>query len=98
MLYTKCLHDCTKSNINKNQNKNGLSNTTQNAAERFMGNCFSFHMPAHYESIFNYTIIYKTSASVAGALQHSKQQNPREGAHRAAVTSHCLLTTNTAPV
>lgn len=63
-----------------------------------MGNWFSLHMPAHYESIFNYVIIYKTSASVAGALQHYKQQKPREGARRAAVTSHCLLTINTAPV
>jgi len=35
---------------------------------------------------------------VAGSLQHYKKHNPREGARTAAVTSHCLLTTNTAPV
>lgn len=91
MLYAKCLHDCTKCHINKNQNKNGLSNTTRSAAECFTGNCFSLHMPAHYESIFNYMIIYKTSASVAGALQHQKQQNPREGAHRATRASTAFL-------
>lgn len=91
MLYAKCLHDCTKCHINKNQNKNGLSNTTQSAAECSMGNCFSLHMPAHYESIFNYMIIYKTSASVAGALQHQKRQNPREGAHGATRASTAFL-------
>lgn len=98
MLYAKCLHDCTKCHINKNENKNVLPNTTQNAAEGFMGNCFSLHMPAHCESIFNYMIINKTSASVAGAQQHYKQQNTREGEHRTAVTSHCLLTSNTVPI
>lgn len=48
-----------------------------------MGKCFSLHVPAHYEAIFNYMITHKTSSSVMIVLQHYKQQNPREGAPRA---------------